>query len=540
MKRHRGIKLVNGGLPAVLLYILFFGLISLYIITSSISNPLSHDEHQFVASGAVLVNNGWLPYADYPFFHAPLLALIYGALFASNWPLLLSARIFSCVCMLGTLIAVFYGIQKAFHPREVPYKRLVALIIVLTLLTCMVVRFSMGYAWNHDLPVLTFIIAFLILAFNLQKIEPWKAFLVGFLLAISWCVRLSFAPLVLPFFAFLLYSAHKSSGKILKNVLGFSAGIIASSLPFIYFILWYPQQTLFGNLIYPALNKSWYAAKGSDRAFSLWDKVKYIINDVNYLPFDANILGEYGINRIFFMLGICAIITGVIVIWKGGYLKMHFAFWLACLPFTLLGSFAATPPQLQYFYPLFIWFALGIGWMAAYWMGVIIGTPKQKIVIKYIGVAAVGVVILFTGRIVSLIPDMNFKECDACKILTQANILKNTITKGRVLTLAPIIPLEAGLDIIPGFVTGPFAWRVSGHMPEKTRAQMRVMSTNHMIQLFKDNQPEIILTGYEDARLEKMFFEYAKELGYYSMPLPTITGRKTMMYLSPTILSSGS
>jgi hypothetical protein len=37
---------------------------------------LNHDEHQFVASGALLARNGLLPYRDFVYFHVPLLSLV--------------------------------------------------------------------------------------------------------------------------------------------------------------------------------------------------------------------------------------------------------------------------------------------------------------------------------------------------------------------------------------------------------------------------------------------------------------------------------
>ena len=42
---------------------------------------LNVDEHQFVASGALLAREGLLPYRDYPFFHTPDLSFVYALLF---------------------------------------------------------------------------------------------------------------------------------------------------------------------------------------------------------------------------------------------------------------------------------------------------------------------------------------------------------------------------------------------------------------------------------------------------------------------------
>ena len=540
MKAYRNIlSLTNTPFIAVFLAFLFC-LLSLNIISISINKTLSHDEHQFIASGAVLIYNGWLPYLDYPYFHAPLLTFIYGALFSSGWPLLLSARIFSCVCTVGILITIFYGVHRAFRLGGLPLRRLVALLVVLILPITMVFRYSIGYAWNHDLPMLTFMISFLLLTFNYKSLSFSKVFWAGVLFGISCSIRLSFAPLVLPFIVFILYGVGKSKGNVIQSILIFGAGLTTASLPFLLLLILYPEQTLFGNIVYPALNEAWYMARGFDRAFSLLDKIAYLINDVNYMPIDAHLLGEYGMNMIFFILGFCAIFTAIIAICKNHFLKIPFTFWLGCLPFILLGAFAPTPSQLQYYYPLTFWLALGIGWMAAYWFGIVINMLKAKYFIKYVGIALSVVLIVFAYRIVTLTPEINFSASGVGKVMAQAHKLQSVTSKGKVLTLAPIIPLEAGLDILPGFVTGPFAWRVSNQLSQETRNKMGVVSPADLDLLVKDNLPEMILTGYADFSLEKDFFHIAARFNYYAMSIPSLNRRKNTCFVLPVIMPSNS
>lgn len=62
----------------------------------AMGRELNVDEHQFVASGALLVREGLLPYRDYPFFHTPDLSFVYALLFHCTGFLLLSARLLSC------------------------------------------------------------------------------------------------------------------------------------------------------------------------------------------------------------------------------------------------------------------------------------------------------------------------------------------------------------------------------------------------------------------------------------------------------------
>ncbi len=70
----------------------------LSLFTIAMTRGVSVDEHQFVASGAILAREGALPYRDYPYFHTPVLCFVYALLFLSTDHLLLAARILSVFC----------------------------------------------------------------------------------------------------------------------------------------------------------------------------------------------------------------------------------------------------------------------------------------------------------------------------------------------------------------------------------------------------------------------------------------------------------
>src|SRR5207237_1876281 len=46
---------------------------------------------------------------------------------------------------------------------------------------------------------------------------------------------------------------------------------------------------------------------------------------------------------------------------------------------------------------------------------------------------------------------------------------------GRVLTLAPIIPLEGGAQIYPELATGPFAWRIAPFVNDASERSLNVI-----------------------------------------------------------------
>jgi predicted membrane-bound mannosyltransferase len=92
----------------VLLVIFLF----LFTLTLNISRAVraeySHDEDQFITSARLLLDDGLLPYRDYPYFHTPYLVFIYALLFAFTGDNnLLAARLFSAVCATGCVMLVF-------------------------------------------------------------------------------------------------------------------------------------------------------------------------------------------------------------------------------------------------------------------------------------------------------------------------------------------------------------------------------------------------------------------------------------------------
>src|SRR5205085_8843685 len=70
------------------------GVLAVLLLSRSMHHDLDHDEHQFVASAALLARRGLLPYRDYPYFHTPGLVFVYAAIFKTcTSHLLLGARL---------------------------------------------------------------------------------------------------------------------------------------------------------------------------------------------------------------------------------------------------------------------------------------------------------------------------------------------------------------------------------------------------------------------------------------------------------------
>jgi len=103
------------------------------------------------------------------------------------------------------------------------------------------------------------------------------------------------------------------------------------------------------------------------------------------------------------------------------------------------------------------------------------------------------------------------------------------VGNGKVLTLAPIIPLEAGLDIYPEFVTGPFALRTAHLLDPADRVRFKMVSGTDLEELLRPAPPSAILVGETDKddpliqfakrHDDEPLLEYAKRHDYVPLPV---------------------
>src|SRR5687768_6952834 len=64
---------------------------------------LNHDEHQFLAPGALMAREGDQPYKDYPLFHVPNLVFVYAAVAQATPYYILGAK---CISVLATVVLI--------------------------------------------------------------------------------------------------------------------------------------------------------------------------------------------------------------------------------------------------------------------------------------------------------------------------------------------------------------------------------------------------------------------------------------------------
>ncbi|WP_126975671.1 hypothetical protein [Frigidibacter oleivorans] len=95
---------------------------------------------------------------------------------------------------------------------------------------------------------------------------------------------------------------------------------------------------------------------------------------------------------------------------------------------------------------------------------------------------------------------------------------------GRIATLMPLYPLEAGLPVYPEFATGPFAFRIAGHTAPDLAARYVMTGPDGLAALFAADPPAAVLLGYE-PELEAPLADWARAAGYRPVPVEGLTNR---------------
>ncbi len=507
-KSETGQILVLGAIVA-----LFFAALFVLLFAANVQKPLDHDEHQFVASGALLAERGLLPYRDYAYFHVPNLAFVYAALFGTSRHYLLAARLFSTVCAWLGLILVFAIAYRLFHAHRRPVRLLIAAGAVILLATNPLFTYTSGKAWNHDLPLLLALAAFLLLSRSARGGRGRgrgreSLFWTGFLVGLAAGTRLSFILLLLPFLAMTL--AHPAA-RTWRARWAFAAwlalGAAVALLPALVLFVLAPEQFLFGNLEYARYNTLYRREMGfhpgdvSDVAMSLGGKFQYLARYVVSAPGNLLLFLAF----LFFPLAL-----------NLGRLRRTPPYWfeislsLALFPFLLLGALAPTPAFFQYFYALVPFLLLGVLYGLA--------ALRDRAETQRWGLALLALIVVLAGaygaKSYETVDDLfTLDDWLPIQVHRTGQEIGVAVGGGRVLTLAPLYPLEGGADIYEEFATGSFAWRVAPFVPQAQRQAAGLVAPADLGAFLAAEPPAAIHVGHEGA-LEEPLVRYAQEHGY--------------------------
>ncbi len=484
--------LIAAGLFAVLLL----------LFVRSFARDLNHDEHQFIAPAALFLHSGLLPYRDFPCFHTPDLTLVFAALFATTTHYLLAARAFNAGCAALLLLLVFVFAARRFRPLSED-NGFIGLGFALILSLNTFFRFTAGRAWNHDLPVLALVGAY----FAFLRVEKsdratlWLA-LCGVGVGLAAGTRLSFAPMVAPFLLAIFFFPCTGQKRIV-SLLHFGDGLALALLPVGLLFSLAPRQFLFDNFTYNRAINLLYRAATVPREITFWNKLSFPFQYFLRSPATVLLLAGF----IWF-----ALLPWWRSGWAGWKKDRALSFLVLLLPFLLMGSWAPTPSYRQYYYP-FVPFLL---------LGAIIGLARAW-PFRWRKLLWLTVIVSLLESIPSLLSSLGQIAPATWPVFAahaKADAIAGLLPRGRVLTLAPLFPLEAGREIYPEFGTGPFAWRTAPFIGPAERANFGFVGPADLEDYLVDDPPAAVLTGFEHREFEQPLLDYTRRHGYVGHRLP--------------------
>lgn len=448
------------------------------------TDGLSHDENQHVAAGALVAREGLLPYRDFPHFHTPYLAFVYSGLFQLTDHLLLAGRLFSAICATSAVGLLGAATAQAFRghtPRLRHYAIAGALILALS---SRVFSHTTGHAWNNEPALLCTLAAFLTLASGIARTDLLRLTASGLLLGLAIGFRLTYAPLIAPFGLAVLLLGPAPFGRRIVLTGGFSAGVVVALSGIAWLAALAPEQAWFGNFEFAKVNVIYRYATGEPRTMTVATKLRYLFKNIARPD-----------------LGL--VIASIVPIAASLYfhrttkrrlpLELVLLFW--CLPFVLWGAFAPSPLFEQYFYPFVFLLIFGAAYALA-------SLPVEARWFRplSLGVAAAVLFSFIRGlppyRELVELPQP--EDWTPLEIHAEASALQIVPPGGRVLTLEPISPLEAGRRIYPEFSTGPFAWRVSPFVEPTLAQRLHIPSEASLPGLLSTTPPDALLLGVEE------------------------------------------
>ncbi len=457
----------------------------------SLARPLNHDEHQFVTPAMLFLRDGLLPYRDYPFFHTPNLVFVYTALFSVTSHLLLAARCFNAGCA-ALLLTVIFAVAAWEFRHLGPRRWMIATGFFLVLALDRGFGFTAGRAWNHDLAVLAAVFAYLTFLSAAEGKRPflWLA-ICGLLVGLAIGTRLSFAPLVAPFLLATLFLRIPGRNRF-PGLSSYCAGLIVGLLPTLFLFQQAPSRFFFDNFTYNETVNWLYRQNTVPHEITFLNKLSFPFQELLKSPADLALV----IGFIYF-----AFRPWVRRGWRRFGEDRAVTMLLLILPFLFLGSWAPNPSYRQYYYP-FVPFLL---------LGNIYGMARERkfrvgrLMAAVIGVSLVLSICALPTYKVTLHPS----KWPVFAAHDEGVEIRKFVPKGKILTLAPIFPLEGSLETYPEFASGPFAWRTAGCMTKSDRIRFGFVGPAELAALLEKEPPAGILTGTEHREFEQPLKAYA-------------------------------
>jgi len=479
--------------------VLILAVLSLGVLANSMTKPVEHDEQMYCTAGALLAR-GKMIYRDFSYvaqmpYHPLLCAALYKALNTSYF--LFTGRMVSVVCDILIVVCIVGIYRFIFKPFTVTGLFLGLGASVLWIFNPLV-DYANGFAWNHDAVVLCVILSlWLLLSTDLRaKSRYWKVALIGVLLTLASCMRITTVVAQLVFLVFLLSVPTGSLKERFETALAF----LVSSAAILIWPVWLiasAPRAFFMNLFWiPMLNGKWLREIGM--VYNRLGLTFESLMTVGYLAIIA--IGIY----------LCVALVLCRHKLKGVntskallvFLVAFVMFGVAYIPSTMWRQYLAIPVSF-----LVLGFAYPLIWLRKF---------------SYIKYFKIGLIMFIVGTIMTVtshtivlrrIPKLfNLEDWVPMRVHGISEDIAKKIKEPKlVLTLAPLYAIEGGSDIYTEFSAGPFVYRVADSISAWNLDIVHTAGPRTLKKLVEKSPPSAVILGVEPEFLEAALFEAAVE-----------------------------
>jgi hypothetical protein len=490
----------------------------------------NRNDGMYIAASVFVAQNQEL-YKDFAFLQMPYIPLLYGNLYkllgVSSYYFFIG-KLVSFIFLSISTMTLFLLTRRAL--RDIA----LSLSIVALFLLNMTILNSATEVSNYIMPVACSLVSFYVFTISISEnqIKPFGIALAGIFLAIAIGAKLTYATIVIPFIAMILFYpliSERPATTVKKNTVyvlfPFIAGIAIGLLPMLFFMS-DTESFLFNNLEYHNINAKWRQItefEGGpmtlpsklDYAFKLYfqpDNLILILGILLGLGFTINSFQSIRqtINQIN---------TGVF---------SAFLFVLVAVPTSL----TPTPTFPQYFaMPLSFLFLLLI-YSCSSKSVERFTLPLRRILLILVLVSVVyngSALVMPIRRIIHRGGWGGFRIHDISINIRNILIDNGLGTDGKVATLSPLFVIESNLPIYPELSTGSFLYRIGDLLTPEQRDHFVGTSAKSIGDLFTEDPPAAILIGFEGT-LDKPLLEYAMIHNYKKV---VIAGFQGELYIRP-------
>ena len=411
------------------------------------------------------------------------------------------------LCGTGTVVLLFtaaYSTLRDFPRRS---RWVLAGGLAVIFICSRMFTYTDGWAWNHDMPVLCTLSAFLLHLRGMRRGRIAPIILAGFLLGMATGIRLSFALAPIPFVFSLLLGTSPLTGRrrFVALLLGAAAALLALS-PAIWLMLKTPSRFFFGNLGYPHLSTAFYNSIHYDHGITLPSKIGVMLEKFLLDPGNAALLILFAIATAYLLRR-----------WRTAVHRTEIALLAGVLVALCIGTLGPTPIQPQYCYMLVPFMVLFIVYaLSNLWRNDASAAAAWARVIGWVAVV-VGAIMLpsqYWGVVFLPMP----QHWTPIQQHRRAEWIRQMVgPHARILTTETTVALEAGLEVYPEYAVGRFVLLTAKFQSEPDRRKYGMVSQADLSGLLAQRPPDAVFIRSTREPETSELETWAKEHQYRRM-----------------------